>query len=120
MRLAEVAVRHPSIGDVRGLGLMVGVEFVADRETKAPFPPEREVAPRIARACMAHGLLVYPGRAALDGRQGDHLLFGPPFCITPEELDEAVARFDDALDEVEPSLLGTPGVGLGTGRGRTR
>jgi len=105
-RLVEVAARHAVIGDVRGLGLMVGVEFVVDRETRAPFPREMEVAPRIVQACMARGLLVYPGRAAAEGRQGDHLLFGPPYCITPAELDEAVARFDDALEEVEPALLG--------------
>jgi adenosylmethionine-8-amino-7-oxononanoate aminotransferase len=118
-RLAKVATRHHVIGDVRGLGLMVGVEFVADRETRAPFPPEVEVAPRVVQACASRGLLVYPGRAAVDGRQGDHLLFGPPFCISEEELDEAVTRFDYALSEVEPALLGAPGLWGGGGGGHS-
>lgn len=107
--LVGVAKRHPLIGDVRGMGLMIGVEFVTNRDTKAPFPAAVEAAPRIVRACAARGLIVYPGRAAVEGRRGDHVLFGPPYCITPEELGEATARFDDALDEVEPALLDASG-----------
>ena len=69
---------HPAVGDIRGLGLFWGVEFVEDRGTKAPFSPDFKLHARIKREAMAEGLMCYPMGGTLDGRTGDHLLVAPP------------------------------------------
>lgn len=88
------------VGDIRGVGLMWGVEFVADRETRASFPPQRHFARRVADAAFERGLLVYPGAGCVDGTAGDHVTLGPPFVITEAQLDEMVALLQDAVEEV--------------------
>lgn len=85
------------VGDVRGLGLLWGVEFVQDRKSKEPFPPERSFAPRVADAALTRGLLVYPMQGCVDGRRGDHLLIAPPAVITAEEIDWAVEQLRAAI-----------------------
>lgn len=77
----------PVVGDVRGLGLMAGIEFVSDRETKAPFPPEIKFAAKVAAEAFKRGLITYPGSGGADGIKGDHLLLCPPFVVTEEELE---------------------------------
>jgi adenosylmethionine-8-amino-7-oxononanoate aminotransferase len=93
---------HPNVGDVRGLGLMVGVELVADR-TSAPFPRADRVTERVVAAAKAHGLLLYSSTGCADGRDGDLVMFGPPFVITDDELGEAVTLTRTALEDVLPS-----------------
>jgi hypothetical protein len=90
----------PSVGDVRGVGLMWGVEFVADRESKAPFPAEMHMAQRVADAAFERGLVVYPSGGCVDGTAGDHLTLGPPFVITEEQIDELVGLLREAIDVV--------------------
>lgn len=87
----------PCVGDIRGLGLMRGVEFVADRASKAPLPPEMHFAQRVADAAFERGLLVYPGSGCVDGVRGDHLTLGPPFIITEAQMDELVALLRQAI-----------------------
>ncbi len=89
----------PVVGDVRGLGLMVGVEVVADRASNEPFPPERGVAARIQEAAMARGAIVYPMPGLRDGRDGDGVLIGPPFVITEAQLDELADILRQAIVE---------------------
>jgi len=84
---------HPSVGEIRGRGLMVGLELVADRETRAPFPRSARVAERVVRAARDAGLLVYSGTGLADGTDGDGILLGPPFVITDAEL----AQITDGL-----------------------
>jgi adenosylmethionine-8-amino-7-oxononanoate aminotransferase len=103
-RLKELMSRHPIVGDVRGLGLMVGLEFVADRTTRAPFPPEREVARAIALEALDRGLVTYPGTGSVDGILGDHMKFTPPLVVTREQADELVAALDGAIGAVEARL----------------
>jgi hypothetical protein len=80
----------PCVGDVRGLGMMWGVEFVADRETRAPFPPERHFAQVVCDRAFDAGVSLYPGSGGVDGVTGDHLMVAPPFVITEAEIDEVV------------------------------
>jgi len=103
LRLQE---RHPLVGDVRGKGLMLGLEFVRDRATKEPFPRDLKVSERVVAAAFRRGLCVYPGSGTADGVRGDHLLVGPPLTITPAELDLLVAILDEALADVEAQVPG--------------
>jgi len=89
----------PSVGDVRGIGLMWGVEFVADRASKAPFPPQMHFARRVADIAFERGLIVYPGSGCVDGVSGDLVMLGPPFIITEEQIDEMVALLREAVEE---------------------
>ncbi|UCC63409.1 MAG: aminotransferase class III-fold pyridoxal phosphate-dependent enzyme [Anaerolineae bacterium] len=78
----------PSVGDVRGLGLMAGVELVADKASKRPFPRAQRVAEQVQAEAMARGVIVYYGTGLADGIDGDAVLLGPPFIVTPAQIDE--------------------------------
>jgi adenosylmethionine-8-amino-7-oxononanoate aminotransferase len=95
---------HPIVGDVRGRGLMVGIELVADRESRKAFPRTDRVAERVVRAARDRGLLLYSGTGLADGTNGDAILLGPPFVITDTELEAVAtglaAALDAALDDV--------------------
>jgi adenosylmethionine-8-amino-7-oxononanoate aminotransferase len=88
-RLRESLGNHPNLGDVRGRGLFVGVEFVADRATKATLDLAKTHAV-LKRTCMEHGVLVYPMGGTVDGIHGDHVLFAPPFSARPPTSDSIV------------------------------
>jgi adenosylmethionine-8-amino-7-oxononanoate aminotransferase len=90
----------PYVGDVRGLGLMAGVELVADKRTKEPYPREQKVAERVQAAALARGLNVYLGTGLVDGVDGDAILLGPPFIITEAQLETVVTTLRDAIAEV--------------------
>jgi len=90
-RLNETLGPIACVGDVRGLGMLWGVEFVADRETKAPFPPDVRFGRRVGDLAFERGVIVYPGHGSVDGVRGDHLLIAPPFVITEGEIDEIVS-----------------------------
>jgi adenosylmethionine-8-amino-7-oxononanoate aminotransferase len=88
-----------AVGDVRGLGLLWGVEFVADRKSKAPFPPESNFSGLVGQACFRRGLLVYPMQGSVDGVTGDHLLIAPPAVITAEQINWAAEQLRAAICE---------------------
>ncbi|MBI4371345.1 MAG: aspartate aminotransferase family protein [Elusimicrobia bacterium] len=90
---------HPAVGDARGLGLLAGVEFVADKKTKAPFPRKLRFAETFAARALDAGLVVWPNAGNADGQDGDLALLAPPFIVSEAELDELVARFKTALDK---------------------
>lgn len=96
--------RHPILGDARGMGLLLGLELVADSASKRPFPVEAGVAYRLARACIAEGAAVYPGQGGADGLVGDHVLVTPPLTISSTEIKELVGAIDRALSAVEADL----------------
>jgi hypothetical protein len=77
---------HANVGEVRGRGLMVGLELVADRETHAPFPRAAKVTEAIVRAAKSKGVLLYSGTGLADGTDGDSILLGPPFVVTDAEM----------------------------------
>ena len=89
---------HPHVGDVRGRGLFVGIELVAERNSKAPFEPHLKLHQRVKQQAMAAGLMCYPAGGTLDGQRGDHILLAPPFIISPAEVELVVARLAVALD----------------------
>ncbi|GGA28179.1 aspartate aminotransferase family protein [Neptunicoccus cionae] len=89
---------HLNIGDIRGRGLFVGVELVADRMTKAPLDPDRKTAARIKAAAFEAGMICYPMSGTIDGQSGDHVLLAPPFIITDPQIDELVGKLSKAVD----------------------
>ncbi len=97
-RLRAALGEHPHVGDIRGRGLFLGVELVAERASKAVFDPELAVHARVKREAMARGLMVYPMGGTIDGRQGDHVLIAPPFIISDDELDQLTDRLLGAID----------------------
>jgi adenosylmethionine-8-amino-7-oxononanoate aminotransferase len=88
---------HPNLGDVRGRGLMIGVELVADRATKGPFERSARITESLVAKAFELGLIVYPASGCADGKVGDAIMFGPPFVITDDEIEQAVGMFTDAL-----------------------
>lgn len=94
--LRELAGRHAMIGDVRGLGLLWGLEFVRDRASKATYDFDLNVAGMVTAAAMEEGLLVYPRRGG-GGLDGDHVLVAPPLTIAEDEVRELLARLDRTL-----------------------
>jgi len=91
------------VGDVRGIGLLLGVEFVSDKQTKRPFPPELGFSARVGEAARKRGLLVYPMQGSIDGVQGDHLLLAPPAVITEEQSQWGVDQLRAAIRESIPA-----------------
>jgi len=90
----------PGVGDVRGRGLLAGVEFVADVETRAPFPRAARMAERFARAAQEAGLIVWPNVGQADGTNGDLAMLAPPYIISEGEIDTLVERFALAAQTV--------------------
>jgi hypothetical protein len=85
------------VGDVRGIGLMIGVEPVADRDTKRPFARSEQVTERIVTAARERGLLLYSSTGHVDGTDGDLVMLGPPYTISDEEIGLVVDRARAAL-----------------------
>jgi adenosylmethionine-8-amino-7-oxononanoate aminotransferase len=102
--LLERLGSNEHVGDIRGRGLLWGVELVRDRQTKAAFSPAARLHARIKARAMANGLLVYPSGGTIDGVSGDHVLLAPPFIVSESELERIVdvvsLSIDEALYEV--------------------
>ena len=96
-RLRALPDDFPFVGDVRGVGYMWGLEFVADRATAAPPDPAVDVTARAVAAAAENGLIVYPARCCIDGTRGDAFIVAPPLTATDEELDELLLRLRATL-----------------------
>lgn len=92
--------QHPHVGDIRGCGLLVGVELVSERGTKTPFAKTATVSARLKQRSMDNGLVCYPVGGFIDGTVGDHILLAPAFTATLEDLDEIVDRLARSIQEV--------------------
>jgi adenosylmethionine-8-amino-7-oxononanoate aminotransferase len=90
---------HANVGDVRGRGLLVGVELVADRATRAPFPRSARLIEGVMAHARAAGLLLYHGTGNADGTNGDTVLLGPPFVVTDAELRRIAESLGDAVEK---------------------
>ena len=102
--LREKFSDHPHVGDVRGRGLFVGVEFVQDRSSKAAFDPRLKVYAQLKASGMQHGLLTYPSGGTIDGVRGDHVLLAPPFICTETDIEVISERFLKAVQAVLPRV----------------
>ena len=100
--LREKFSDHPHVGDVRGRGLFVGVEFVQDRSSKAAFDPRLKVYAQLKASGMQQGLLTYPSGGTVDGVRGDHVLLAPPFICTEADIERICERFVKAVQAVLP------------------
>jgi adenosylmethionine-8-amino-7-oxononanoate aminotransferase len=91
---------HPNVGDIRGLGLLLGVEFVKDKSTREPFAKEQTIAEKIRQACLEENVLTYPTQGCVDGLLGDHILLAPPFTISPQECALIARALQSAMAKV--------------------
>ena len=94
---------HPNVGQIRGLGLLIGIEFVKDKITREPFPRESNIAERIRQAALDQNVLTYPTQGCVDGINGDHILLAPPFIISREESTQIARALHYALQTVFPT-----------------
>jgi adenosylmethionine-8-amino-7-oxononanoate aminotransferase len=95
--VAERLGDHPNVGEVRGRGLLVGLELVADRATRAPFPRSARFIERVQARARENGLLIYHGTGNADGTAGETVLLGPPFVVTDDELTAIADRLAEAV-----------------------
>jgi adenosylmethionine-8-amino-7-oxononanoate aminotransferase len=95
--LLALMEHYPFIGDVRGLGLLLAFELVADRTTKEPFPAAFKAFDRLTEAAYQRGLIIYPRRSR-GGYSGDHLIVAPPMITTPAQVGEIIEKLTGALD----------------------
>jgi len=96
--LRERLGEHPNVGDIRGRGLFLGLELVAERASKAPFDPALAVHRRLKAEAMARGLICYPMGGTIDGERGAHVLLAPPFIIDEGHVAEICERLAAALE----------------------
>jgi adenosylmethionine-8-amino-7-oxononanoate aminotransferase len=88
----------PSIGDVRGRGLLAGIEFVADKSTRRPFPASLRFADSFAAVALELGLIVWPNAGHLEDGTGDLAMLAPPFVINEEQIGDMVATLARAAE----------------------
>lgn len=96
---------YRTVGDVRGKGMMVGFEFVADKETKEPFPPENETSRLFSSLTFDRGLVTYPCGGTIRGVAGDTILMGPPLITTKAQVDEMMAILHDSMKAFEAEVF---------------
>jgi adenosylmethionine-8-amino-7-oxononanoate aminotransferase len=102
----------PHIGDIRGRGLLAGIEFVQDKASRAPFPRKLKFAETFADQALAAGLMTWPNMGQADGTNGDLSCLAPPFVIEESEIDELVRRFAEALERTITKVLGHQASGI--------
>jgi L-2,4-diaminobutyrate transaminase len=97
-RMRTAFAEHPLVGHVRGEGLIMGIELVADRASKRAFDPRHKVAARVVQSCLAEGLITR------NLPSGDIIAFSPPLTVTLDDVDLMERRFASGLDKAAASL----------------
>jgi 4-aminobutyrate aminotransferase-like enzyme len=103
--LQGLKVRYPIIGDIRGLGLLLAVEIVADRETKRSFPCDMSPIDRLRIHGLNNGLMIY-ARVTSGGKYGHWFLVSPPLTISEKEISELIGRLAATLHDFTAELAG--------------
>lgn len=103
--LDKIAAENPIIGEVRGMGMQLGVEIVEDKISKKPFDPKFKLAQLAAKKLIGEQLIVYPSTGTIDGIEGDNFLVAPPLTTTEAEADDILERLSNGLDNVAKELL---------------
>lgn len=93
---------HAHVGDIRGRGLLIGIELVKDRVSKEPFDPDLKLHQQVQMQAMREGLLCYGMGGTVDGRLGNHILIAPPYTIEERHEDEIVSRLVAAVAAAMP------------------
>ena len=96
--LKEKLRGHPYVGDIRGRGLLIGLELVENLATKATFDPVRRIHAKVKQEAMSRGLLVYPSGGTVDGTRGDHVLVAPPYIVQQSEMDTITELLRRSVD----------------------
>ena len=104
--LANLMEKHAIVGDVRGRGLMFGLELVKDQVSKRPFDLQQHANTALERAALGRGLVVYACGGTIDGTLGDTILMAPPLVITETQVNDVLNILDESLSEVEVKLCG--------------
>ncbi len=92
---------HPQVGDIREKGLLLGIEFVKDKKSKAPFPRKKKYVEYLLLKAMKRGLILWPNIGHADGVNGDLILIAPPFIITQTEVDQICSYLGEILGEMK-------------------
>jgi adenosylmethionine-8-amino-7-oxononanoate aminotransferase len=100
----ETLMAHPTVGDIRGRGLQLGVEFVKDKQTRESLDPQLQFYQKIQDEALRRGVHIESSGGCNRGQAGDLIVFGPPFIITAAEIDEMVGIIDDTLTAVEEQI----------------
>jgi 4-aminobutyrate aminotransferase-like enzyme len=104
-RLQELVDEFEIVGDARGMGLMCGIEFVKDKQTKEPFDPKLKVSSRYELECLSRGLSLFMCSGCVEGVAGDMILITPPLVITREQIDDLIRIMRDALQALQKELV---------------
>jgi adenosylmethionine-8-amino-7-oxononanoate aminotransferase len=100
LRFLEIEI----VGDVRGKGLFLAIEYVQDKKNRIPFDRKSKISERITAKAMENGLIVLPGTGGVDGELGDHNLIAPPFIISSEEIDQASEILEQSIRSIQNEL----------------
>lgn len=95
---------HPSVGDIRGKGFLIGIELVADKVTKRPFPMEVGFGKSVVKQAWELGMVIRAESGTVNGVAGDHLLLAPPLVTSRDDLTKMVTILDEALGLVEAAM----------------
>lgn len=98
--LKDVLFDQIVIGDIRGTGLMWGIEFVQNNASKKAFDHRIHFAQQLADLAFEKGLVIYPGSGSVDGKTGDHIMLAPPFIITDSQIDEMISILKDSINDL--------------------
>jgi adenosylmethionine-8-amino-7-oxononanoate aminotransferase len=97
----QLLLSHKHVGDIRGKGLLIGVEFVADKKTKKPFPRKTKYVEQLVARALERGLILWPNIGHADGTNGDLVMVAPPFIITDKDIALNVERLEKTLSDME-------------------
>jgi adenosylmethionine-8-amino-7-oxononanoate aminotransferase len=104
MEIAPELQKMPLVGEVRGKGLMWGIELVRDKETRAPFDAAEDAGGKLKALALERGMTLYPGKAMADGVNGDNIMIGPPLTAGEKDVRKIFEILTDSLQSLQKQL----------------